>query len=43
LFVQLIYAENKYGESYGKETAKSLAHTIPQGAFIWKTIKIKIK
>ena len=31
-FVQSIYAENKYCESYGKETAKSLTHTIPQGA-----------
>ena len=31
-YVQSIYTENKYGESYGKETAKSLTHTIPQGA-----------
>ena len=31
-FLQSIYAENKYCESYGKETAKSLTHTIPQGA-----------
>ncbi len=34
LFVQSIYTENKYSESYGKETAKSLSHTIPQGAYI---------
>ena len=38
-FVQSIYAENKYGESYGKETAKSLAHTIPQGADVPPNIR----
>jgi hypothetical protein len=31
-FVSSIKAENKFGESYGKETAESLAGTIPKGA-----------
>ena len=31
-FVSAIKSENKYGESYGKETAKSLSGTIPKGA-----------
>ena len=30
-FVSSIKSENKYGESYGKETAQSLAGTIPKG------------
>ena len=30
-FVSAIKSENKYGESYGKETAKSLAGTIRKG------------
>ena len=31
-YIPSIYSENKFGESYGKETAKSLAGQIPQGA-----------
>ena len=30
-YVSSIKSENKYGESYGKETAQSLAGTIPKG------------
>lgn len=31
-YIPSIYSENKFGESYGKETAESLAGTIPKGA-----------
>lgn len=31
-YIPSIFSENKFGESYGKETAKSLAGTIPKGS-----------
>lgn len=31
-YIPSIYSENKFGESYGKETAESLAGTIPKGS-----------
>ena len=31
-YIPSIYSENKYGESYGKETAKSIEGSIPKGS-----------